>query len=51
MNNANRYPLNDEQETLLMDFICREVNRGYKVGFIHGFAAALLGAVAFIYFG
>ena len=50
MNEVNKYPLNAEQEALLLDFICREINRGYKVGFLHGFVAALTAAVVYYFF-
>ena len=50
MSKANKYPLDEQQEALLLNFICREVNRGYKAGFIHGFAAAMTAAVVYYFF-
>lgn len=46
----NKYPLDEQQEALLLNFICHEVNRGYKAGFIHGFAAALTAAIVYYFF-
>lgn len=50
MNEIKKYPLNAEQEALLLDFICHQVNHGYKVGFLHGFVAALTAAVVYYFF-
>ena len=50
MNEANKYPLNEEQEALLADFICQQVNRAYSIGFLIGFGAALTGSVIYNFF-
>ena len=50
MSKANKYPLDEEQEALLADFICQQVNRAYSIGFLIGFAAALTGAVIYYFF-
>ena len=47
---SKQYPLTDEQEEMLATFICREVNRGYRYGFVHGFLAALSGSVVYYLF-
>lgn len=50
MSKANKYPLNEEQEALLTDYICEQVNRAYSIGFLIGFGAALTGSVIYNFF-
>lgn len=47
---SKQYPLTQEQEEMLAIFICREVNRGYRYGFLHGFMAAMTGYVIYYLF-
>ncbi len=50
MSKANKYPLDEEQEALLADFICQQVNRAYSIGCLIGFGAALTGSVIYNFF-
>jgi hypothetical protein len=50
MNKTNKYPLDEEQEALLADYICEQVNRAYSIGFLIGFGAALTGSVIYNFF-
>jgi len=50
MSKANKYPLDEDQEALLADFICQQVNRAYSIGCLIGFGSALTGSVIYNFF-
>lgn len=35
--------MSNEEQAMIADYVAREVVRGYKVGFVHGFAAFACG--------